>query len=131
MKREGNVMNIVLWILQIASAAMFVMAGSSKLVGGEQVVGMFQSIGLGQWFRYLTGGLEVIGGIALLIPQMAPFGALLLAVVMVGAVLTHLFIIGGSPAMALILLLVMGLIGWGRRGRIAGRQSYRRKEVTA
>jgi putative oxidoreductase len=131
MKTEGKLMNILLWTLQILSAALFIMAGSSKLAGSEQVVEMFQAIGLGQWFRYLTGGLEVIGGIALLIPQMALFGALLLAVVMVGAVITHLFVVGGSPAMALVLLLVMSLIAWGRRGTIARQKIYRRKEVTA
>ncbi len=45
------------------------MAGFSKLSGNEQMVGLFEAIGLGQWFRYLTGTMEVAGAILLLIPR--------------------------------------------------------------
>jgi hypothetical protein len=44
-------------------------------------------------------------------------GALLLAGVMAGAVVTHLFIVGGSPMMAIILLVVTTVVAWGRRQR--------------
>ncbi|MDX6559706.1 MAG: DoxX-like family [Blastocatellia bacterium] len=37
---------------------MFLMAGFSKLLGNEQMVGLFALTGFGQWFRYLTGTLE-------------------------------------------------------------------------
>lgn len=113
-KKERYAKNLTLWVLQILGAAMFLMAGFSKLSGSEPMVQAFAAIGLGQWFRYFTGALEVIGGIALLIPKVSSFGALLLAVVMVGAVIVHLAVIGGSPVMAIILLLVMSLIAWGR-----------------
>src|SRR5258705_12207306 len=93
----GKTMNVVLWVLQIAAAGLFLMAGFSKLSGNEQMVGVFETIGVGQWFRYLTGALEVAGGILLLIPRTSGLGALMLAGVMVGAVMTHLLIIGGSP----------------------------------
>ena len=130
MKTEGKALSIVLWILQIFGAAMFLMAGVPKLTGSEQAVQAFQMIGLGQWFRYLTGVLEVVGAVALLIPPTAVLGALLLAVVMVGAVIVHLFVIGGSPAMAVVLLLVMGFIAWGRRGGLSLLYSDRNKQVT-
>jgi uncharacterized membrane protein YphA (DoxX/SURF4 family) len=113
----NGITNIILWVLQITAALMFLMAGSSKLLGNPMMVGMFQTIGLGQWFRYLTGGLEVVGAILLLIPALAGLGGALLVPVMIGAVVTHLFIIGGSPAMALILLFVTAIIAWGRRDR--------------
>jgi len=113
----GKVLNITLWVLQIAAAAMFLMVGFLKLSGNPQMVGTFEAIGLGQWFRYLTGALEVTGALLLLIPRLSGLGALILAGVMVGAVMTHLFVIGGSPLMAMILLVVTGLIAWGRRGR--------------
>ena len=116
-KTTGKAMNIILWVLQIGAAAMFLMAGSLKLAGGEQVVGMFNSIGLGQWFRYLTGAMEVAGALMLLIPRLSGVGALLLVGVMIGAVITHLFVIGGSPFMAIVLLVVSFIIAWGRRGR--------------
>ena len=55
--KPGKAMNVVLWILQVLGAAMFLMAGANKLAGNEQMVGMFDVIGIGQWFRYLTGGI--------------------------------------------------------------------------
>ena len=121
-----KMMNVVLWVLQIAAAGIFLMAGFSKLSGNEQMVGMFETIGVGQWFRYLTGSLEVAGAILLLIPRTSGLAALMLAGVMVGAVMTHLFIIGGSPLMSIILLFVTGVVGWRRRQRtmnlLAGRR---------
>jgi len=116
-KTTGKAMNIVLWVLQIGAAAMFLMAGFSKLSGAPQMVDMFSVIGLGQWFRYLTGSMEVIGALMLLIPRLSGVGALLLVCVMIGAVITHLFVIGGSPVMAIVLLVVSAIIAWGRRDR--------------
>jgi putative oxidoreductase len=113
----AKIINVGLWILQIAAAGMFLMAGFSKLSGNAQMVGLFEAIGLGQWFRYLTGTLEVTGAILLLIPLTSGWGALMLVGVMVGAVMTHLFIIGGSPLMAIIFLIITGIVAWGRRRR--------------
>src|SRR5258708_39158848 len=113
----GKIVNVLLWVLQIAAAGMFLMVGFLKLSGNAQLVGLFQAIGLGQWFRYLTGSVEVLGALLLLIPRLSGLGALLLAGTMLGAVATHLFIVGGSPLMAIILLIVTGLIAWGRRQR--------------
>ena len=113
----GKIANVVLWVLQVAAAGMFLMVGFLKLSGNPQLVGLFEAIGLGQWFRYLTGSLEVLGAVLLLIPRLSGLGALMLAVVMTGAVITHLLIVGGSPLMAIILLVVTGVIAWGRRQR--------------
>jgi uncharacterized membrane protein YphA (DoxX/SURF4 family) len=113
----AKIINVGLWVLQIAAAGMFLMAGFFKLSGNPQMVGLFEAIGLGQWFRYLTGALEVAGAFLLLIPRTSGLGALMLAGVMVGAVLTHVFIVGGSPLMAIVLLVVTGLIAWARRRR--------------
>jgi putative oxidoreductase len=123
----AKIVNVVLWVLQIAAAGMFLMVGFLKLSGNAQLVGLFEAIGLGLWFRYLTGTLEVAGAILLLIPRTSGLGALMLAGVMVGAVVTHVFIVGGSPLMAIILLVVTGVVAWGRRQRtmslLAGQRS--------
>src|SRR4051794_26631770 len=84
--RPAKGFNIVLWILQILAAAAFFLAGGSKLGGVAPMVDMFDKIGLGQWFRFLTGGLEVTGAILLLIPSTVPLGGALLAATMVGAI---------------------------------------------
>ena len=103
-----------IWTLQIASAALFLFSGTLKLSGAPMMVQMFGAIGLGQWFRYFTGGLEVLSAVLLLVPSLARFGALAMAVTMVGAILTHLFIIGGNPAVPIALLAATTTVAWVR-----------------
>jgi putative oxidoreductase len=113
----GKAANVVLWVLQAGAAAMLGMAGFAKLFGEPAMIGLFDAIGIGQWFRYVTGALEVGGAVLLLIPALAGVGALLLAGVMLGAIATHLFVVGGSPVVPLVLLIVLAIIAYGRRER--------------
>jgi uncharacterized membrane protein YphA (DoxX/SURF4 family) len=96
------------------SAALFLFSGTLKLSGAPMMIQMFDAIGVGQWFRYFTGGLEAISAVLLLVPSLARFGALAMAVTMVGAILTHLFIIGGNPAVPIALLASTTTIAWAR-----------------
>src|SRR5688572_16226789 len=114
---RGRVALVALWLTQIALAAMFVFAGGLKLTGAPEMVGLFDSIGIGQWFRYVTGSIEVVS--ALLVPAWAAFGALLLIPTMAGAVVTHLFIVGGSAVSATVLLIGSLAIAWARRDQLA------------
>ena len=97
--RRGHTGRLALWAVQFALAGMFLLAGGSKLFGVPATVALFDAIGIGQWFRYVTGLIEVGSAIALLVPSFAVFGALALVATMVGAIVTHLSIVGGSPAM--------------------------------
>src|SRR6266481_4778904 len=112
--RPTKGLNKVLWILQILAAATSFLAGGSKLAGVAPMVEMFDKIGLGQWFRYLTGGMEVTGAILLLIPATVTLGSALLVLTMAGAIATHLFILGGSPVPAIVLFVMVGTITWYR-----------------
>ncbi|HEX9369110.1 MAG TPA: DoxX family protein [Vicinamibacterales bacterium] len=111
---------IALWTTQLLVAGMFLLAGGLKLTGAPVEVALFDAIGAGQWFRYVTGSIEVAGALALLVPSLAPFGALLLIPTMIGAIATHLFIIGGTPAPAMLLLIGSITIAWARRRQLAG-----------
>jgi uncharacterized membrane protein YphA (DoxX/SURF4 family) len=111
------VATIALWVAQIALAAMFLFAGGSKLAGAAAMVDLFAAIGLGQWFRYVTGAIEIGAALALLTPSAAPFGAVLLVATMLGAAMTNLFI-GQSPAAPLVLLLVAAAVAWTRRNQL-------------
>jgi putative oxidoreductase len=106
---------VVLWVGQFLLAAAFLMAGGSKLAGVPDMVTMFNAVGVGQWLRYVTGTIEVGSAIALLVPSLARYGALALVATMTGAVVTHLFIIGGSPLPALVLGAGAAAIAWARR----------------
>src|SRR6266849_3521210 len=86
--QRGRASLIALWLTQVALALMFLMAGGSKLAGVPAMVTLFGALGLGQWFRYVTGVIEATSGILLLIPSAAIFGALLLIPTMLGAIVT-------------------------------------------
>lgn len=90
-------LNVALWILQGLVAASFLMAGGSKLLGAKAMVDLSKAIGIGRWFRYFTGGLECICAVGLLVPKAAWISATFLAITMFGAIMTHLFIMGGTP----------------------------------
>ena len=103
-KRESLWKKILILILTNIAAISFMTTGSAKLLGAESAIIMFEEIGFGQWFRYLTGSIEITGAIVILIPPIAFWGALLLSLTMIGAVLIHLFVLGSSPSIALLLL---------------------------
>lgn len=105
----------VSWTLQVVGASVFLLAGTGKLAGAAPMVRMFEIIGVGRWLRYVTGTIEVVSAVLLLVPSLALFGALALSATMVGAILTHVFIAGGSPVPAMALLVVTTTIAWARR----------------
>lgn len=114
----AKVGNIAIWVLQIALAAAFILNfGPGKLLGSEQAVQTFADIGVGQWLRYLTGTLEIAGGIGLLIPRLSGLAALGLAGVMSGAVLAEVFLLDADVLVPLILLVAVAAIAWLRRDR--------------
>jgi len=112
--RASAARNVGLWVLQILTAAAFVMAGIAKLTGQPMMVETFEKVGLGQWFRYTTAAIEIVSAVLLLIPRVTPLGAALLVCTMVGAVLAHLLVLGGSPVPALVLGCFAVIILWGR-----------------
>ena len=59
-----------------------------------------------------TGIIEVVSAVLLFLPGRAIYGAGLLICTMIGAVLTHLFLIGGSAVPALVLLVLSAIIAW-------------------
>ncbi len=113
---------IALWTLQIL-LGLFIAVGSGapKLFGEATAVTMFDQIGLGDWFRYLVGVLEIAGGIGLLVPRLARFAALGLCCVMVGAIFASLFVLnaGMLTLTPVILLVLFALIAWARWPRNA------------
>jgi uncharacterized membrane protein YphA (DoxX/SURF4 family) len=98
--------NVIGWILAVFLALVFALAGGIKLVGAPAMVQEFAQIGIGQWFRFLTGTLEVAGAVGLLIPRFRFWAALLIATIMFCATAINLWVL--LIALALVL-------GWLRR----------------
>jgi hypothetical protein len=107
------------WILQGVVAAAFFAAGAAKLAGAAYMVQLFDQIGIGQWFRYVTGFVEVIGALALIYPGLASIGGVWLGGTMFFGVLTHLFVLHTSPVPAIVLGLLNALIVYLRRDELA------------
>jgi len=104
---------LAVWILRASLAAVFVTAAVMKLAGMPRMVEEFSVIGFGQWFRYFTGALEIVGAALLLVSRTRIWGGLVLLGICTGAFiaqigplhgdLVHVFILGG------LVVLVLGL----------------------
>jgi putative oxidoreductase len=106
----------IAWTLQVALAAVFVFTASRKFMGHPVPVATVEALGAGQWLRIAIGVAELAGAIGLLVPRLAGLAASCLALLMLGAVGTHLLVVGGSAVPALVLLAasaaVASLRGW-------------------
>lgn len=99
---QNNTANAGLWVIQVTLGAYMVYSGFSLFDAG--MVPKFDEIGLGQWLRYVTGVLEIAGGIGLLVPMLCGLAALGLSLVLLGATLTELFLVAkGGPVLPLVL----------------------------
>jgi len=112
---RGRALSVVLWVLQVLLALQFAMAGLAKVFGDPAMVEMFAMIGIGQWFRYVVGTLELAGAAGVLIPRLSGLAALGLIGLMVGATLTNVLVLGTSPLLPIGLLVMSALVAWGRR----------------
>ncbi|MFI9582194.1 DoxX family protein [Streptomyces sp. NPDC052236] len=115
--RPGRAAEIALWVFQALLVLVFLAAGFAKLVGAEAMVESFDDIGAGQWLRYVTGVVEVVGAFGLLVPRLVGLAALGLAVEMIGAVITN-FVVDAPSILAVVLLVLAAMVAWGRRDRI-------------
>jgi putative oxidoreductase len=106
---------IILWTLSVLTVLTFLAAGIPKLIGAPAMVEIFDKVGFGQWFRYFTGALEVSSTIGLLIPRYAFYGAVALAMVMIGAIVAQLTVLEHSLCAPVVLLVIAGIIAYLRK----------------
>lgn len=107
-----------LLVVKVLLTLAFVAAGLAKLAGAALMVQTFEAVGVGQWFRYVTGAIEVAGAVLLWVRGREIFGAGLLACTMAGAVLAHLFFIGPSAVPALILGILSAVVAYAHRDQL-------------
>ena len=86
-------MEIFAWALQGLLAAVFLIAGLGKLFGFEMHKKSFEHWRLPQWFRVLTGLLETVAAVLLIVGYWHTVsllaGAWLLVAIGFGGVITH------------------------------------------
>ena len=125
MERERTRNSALVWVLEVALAAVFVLAGVSKLLGTETFVLQAAAMrGFPDWIRIVVGVFEIAGGIALLIPGLTTNAALALAILMIPAAITQY--ISGEPGIFVpIVLFVLLLLLAERREPVTVRNSIR------
>jgi len=124
MNRARAVDAFVVWTLSILLAGIFLLTGVPKIFGlpavGFQASAMS---GFPQWMRIVVGIVECAGAIGLLVPTVASFAAIVLAVVMVPATLTQYASGEGYVWAPIVVLALLLVIPW-RRNAKAVHASY-------
>jgi uncharacterized membrane protein YphA (DoxX/SURF4 family) len=106
---------VITWTLRVLVALIFVYEGLDKFGTRRLWIRVFSEIGIGQWFRYATGVIEILGAGLLLVPRATVIAVPLLVCVLAGAFLVHIFIIGvGVPHSVIVAMLFAAVvtIGW-------------------
>lgn len=109
---------IVTWALQALMTLAFLSIGFGKF-GDASWERSFVRWGYPHGSHLVVGTIEMVAGALLIVPRLASYAALLLAVVMVGAMTTH-GLAGQDiwrPAPHLTLLLLLAWLRWPSRWR--------------
>jgi putative oxidoreductase len=101
-----------LWVITVLMAVMMVGPGVQKFTGSAWQR-MFRVWGYPDHFYLVVGAVEVIGGLALLVPRLAPAAGLTLMVVMAAASATR-FTHGASGAGDLVFAALLATIAYCR-----------------
>ena len=119
-------LNAALWIVQGLLAALFVFAGSTKLILPVEVLrsmGSPNQIVLPAWFIRFIGIAEVLGAIGLILPrlltirpQLTALAATGLVIIMIGATSLTFAADGFAPAsFPMVVGFLAGSVAYGRR----------------
>ncbi len=82
------------WGLRLLAAVILLQTLFFKFSAAPESVYIFSAVGLEPWGRIGTGIAELIAAILLLIPSTIVWGAIMGIGIMLGAVVTHLFVLG-------------------------------------
>jgi putative oxidoreductase len=94
MNHISKLQTIVSWTLQLLVAGILLQTLFFKFTGAEESVYIFSRLGAEPWGRLGSGVVELVAALLLLTRTTAPFGATLTMAVMVGAIGSHLTILG-------------------------------------
>lgn len=88
--------NVVAWAARIIAAVIMLQTLFFKFTGAEESVYIFTKLGVEPWGRILSGILELVASVLILIPRTTLAGAIVALVIMSGAILSHLTVLGIS-----------------------------------
>lgn len=86
--------NLLLWASRIVASVLMLQTLYFKFTGAPESVYIFSQVGMEPEGRYATAIAETIAIILILIPQTSLIGASLALFIMIGAIATHVSILG-------------------------------------
>jgi putative oxidoreductase len=89
-----NTSVVVSWVLQIVVSVILLQTLFFKFTGAPESVYIFSTLGAEPWGRIGSGVVELIAAILLLVPATIAIGAVLSLGVMIGAIMSHLTVLG-------------------------------------
>ena len=105
----------ILVALRVLLGIAFVAAAAMKLTGQSQMVAEFDTVGLGQWFRYATGLIELVGALLLVRRSTVVAGATLLLCVSIGAFFAQLLRLHGDVIHTIVFALLLAWVAYAYR----------------
>jgi len=87
-------MKSLTWIIRLIAAAILLQTLYFKFSAAEESVYIFSTLGIEPYGRIGSGIAELIAAILILIPRTTLIGALMGSGVMIGAIFSHLFVLG-------------------------------------
>lgn len=82
------------WIARLVAAIIMLQTLYFKFTGADESIYIFTQMGMEPWGRIGTGVAELLASILILIPGTAWIGAVLALGLMLGAIGSHLFVLG-------------------------------------
>jgi len=89
-----KITNIFFWVLRIVAAYILLQTLRFKFTGAEESIYIFTTVGMEPWGRIVSGIVELIAAVLLLIPRTTAIGASLAIGTMSGAIFFHLTTLG-------------------------------------
>ena len=86
--------NLLLWACRIVAALIMLQTLYFKFTGSAESVYIFSQVGMEPVGRIATGIADLIASVLILIPKTSLIGATLSLIIMIGALATHISILG-------------------------------------
>lgn len=102
--------NICTWSLRIIASVILLQTLFFKFTASDESVYIFETLGLEPIGRIGSGIAELFAAILILIPKTTVYGAFLGAGIMLGAVFSHIFVLGIEVKNDSGLLFVLALV---------------------
>src|SRR5437773_12505619 len=112
--KTTETITVLSWLLRITAAIILLQTLFFKFTAAPESVYIFTKVGAEPWGRIGSGVIELIAAILILTPRFTWLGSLLVMGVMVGALVSHLTVLGMEVqgVKGLLFALALSVVVW-------------------